>query len=70
MKAKRTRKPKPVYSTEYKLMYTLKTDPGMWFIKCICRTATEAEKFKAVLETASDRYEQLKVEPVTICKIV
>lgn len=70
MKRKYNRKPKPVYSTEYKLLYTLKTDPETWLIKCICRTASEAEKFMSVLETASDRYEKMKVEPVTICKLV
>ena len=70
MKRKYNRKPKPVYSTEYKLMYTLKTDPATWLLKCTCKTETEAKKFVNILENVSDRYEQLKVEQVTICEIV
>ena len=68
--AKQTKKPKQIESTEYKLICRKKTDPELWFIKCICKTKPEAEKYMQILKDVSDMYLELKIEPVTIYKMI
>ena len=50
----------------YKIIYRKKADPDVWFLKCVCRTRDQAERFKDVLEQVSDVYAELKVLPVSV----
>ena len=67
---KKQKKQKEVTCTEYKLMYRKKADPGIWFIKCICETEQQANKFLQILLDVSDVYAELKIVPVTVHKMI
>ena len=70
MKRKQSKKPHEITCTEYKIMYRKKADPEVWLTKCIVPLREQAEKFINILENVSDIYAELKVEPVTVHKIV
>lgn len=70
MKRKQQKKYKEIISTEYKLIYTKKSDPGTWFIKCICEKREQAEKYLQILTDVSDIYAELKIVPVEIHKMI
>lgn len=53
-------------NTVYRIMCRKITAPGEWQIKTVCKEKWQAEKFIGVLETASDVYLELKIEPVYI----
>lgn len=70
MKKQRKKKAKEIICTQYKLIYCKKTDPDTWYIKCICESLQQAQKYFQVLTDVSNIYQELKIVPITIHKMI